>query len=313
MEKGITACANSVFEQPWWLDIVTSGNWNEALVKDGDKVLARLPYFIDRGRIVNPPLTQTLGIWIDESLQKKNVGNSQFSRQKEVIFELLGQLPKAKNIDITLDHNITYVLPFRWKGFRISPTFSYRINNLDDLDTVKFQMGKTVKKNIKAAQRSVTVVEEKDAGVMYELLSKTFARQGRKVPYKEELIYKVIENAFHNQAGRLLTTRDQEGNVHSAGFFVFDSKTCYYLLGGQDPNYKSDGSQNLLLSIAIEKASEQSLSFDFEGSMIEGIENFFRQFGGEQIINYNVSNYSLLGELNTILKPRIKRLVGYKI
>ena len=36
-----------------------------------------------------------------------------------------------------------------------------------------------------------------------------------------------------------------------------------------------------------------SREFDFEGSMIEGIENFFCYFGGKQVINYHVSRQNV--------------------
>ena len=46
--------------------------------------------------------------------------------------------------------------------------------------------------------------------------------------------------------------------------------------------------------------------------MIEGIENFFRQFGGTQVINYHVSRQGMIKEIEKTLKPRIKRIIGYK-
>ena len=52
--------------------------------------------------------------------------------------------------------------------------------------------------------------------------------------------------------------------------------------------------------------------FDFEGSNVEGIENFFRQFGGERIINYNVIRQSFLADCMEMARPRIKKLIGYK-
>ena len=43
-----TPYANSVFEQPWWLDIVAPGQWHEVFVKDKqDHVVARMPYVSD--------------------------------------------------------------------------------------------------------------------------------------------------------------------------------------------------------------------------------------------------------------------------
>lgn len=44
-----TPYANSVFEQPWWLDIVAPGNWKEIIINDEKtgEVLARFAYVTD--------------------------------------------------------------------------------------------------------------------------------------------------------------------------------------------------------------------------------------------------------------------------
>ena len=65
-----TPYANSLFEQPWWLDIVAPGKWEEALVTDDSgTVIARMPYVRDGDRIIMPELTQTIGIWMAPELQ----------------------------------------------------------------------------------------------------------------------------------------------------------------------------------------------------------------------------------------------------
>ena len=297
-EAKTTPYANSVFEQPWWLDTVAPGAWGEALVRDGDRLIARLPYCVDHGRLCNPVYTQTLGIWMAEELKQFQRGNSQLHRQKEVIAELLSQLPRAREIEMTLDASQAYVLPFRWNGFRIEPSFSYRIKDLSDLDEVRSRFGKTVNKNIKAAGRTLRVTDGGDE---------------RGLPNGREITERIVRQALEHEAGKLLFARDQDGVVHSALFLLYDQNVCYYLLSGQDPRYRSDGSINLLLASAVDFAAGVSAAFDFEGSMIEGIENLFRQFGGEIVTNYRVSRQSLVREAAELLKPRIKKLIGYKI
>ena len=153
----------------------------------------------------------------------------------------------------------------------------------------------------------------KDIETFLTLLDMSFARQNRKMPINADLIRNAVQKAIECEQGRLMLAVDEQGKAHSGAFFLYDKKVCYYLLGGQDPEYKSDGSQNLLLYKGIEFATTVSEYFDFEGSMVEGIENFFRQFGGIQVINYHVAKQPFFNELLDILKPRIKKLIGYKI
>ena len=309
-----TEYANSVFEQPWWLDIVAKDSWGECFVEEKEKIIARLPYVNIKGCISNPRLNQTLGIWMDDSLKKFERGNSQLYKQKEIIKQLLQQLPKHKKISITLDSSVEYILPFRWNGFRIEPTFSYRLSCLGGFDEIKKKFGKTVQKNVNAATKKVTIeTNAKDIETFLTLLDMSFARQNRKMPINADLIRNAVQKAIECEQGRLMLAVDEQGKAHSGAFFLYDKKVCYYLLGGQDPEYKSDGSQNLLLYKGIEFATTVSEYFDFEGSMVEGIENFFRQFGGIQVINYHVAKQPFFNELLDILKPRIKKLIGYKI
>ena len=96
-----TTQANSVFEQPWWLDTVAKDCWHEAVVRDeAGAVLARLPYVVNGGRVAMPQYTQTLGIWLAPSVREVQRGNDQFALQKSIVHDLLQQLPKSKSVDL---------------------------------------------------------------------------------------------------------------------------------------------------------------------------------------------------------------------
>ena len=308
-----TPYANSVFEQPWWLDIVAPGEWGEVTVKEGDETVARLPYVLQKGRITLPPLTQTLGPWMKSEYRQLQPGNTQLSKQKELIAALLGQLPRHKSFHVTFDSANEYILPYRWLGYRYEPEFSYRLTDLCDTDALYAALNKTAKKNIKAARNKTTLVEQPTAKMLMDLLDKTFGAQGRKWPHDRDLTRRIIEKSVENGRGKLIVARDSEGNLHSGAFLLYDEKVCYYLLGGSDSAFRSSGAQSLVLWEAIRFAATVSQAFDFEGSNVEGIENFFRQFGGSRVINYSVIRQSLFADCMELAKPRVKRLIGYKI
>lgn len=308
-----TPYANSVFEQPWWLDIVAPGKWGEVTVKEGDETVARLPYVLQKGRITLPPLTQTLGPWMKPEYRQFQPGNTQLSKQKELIAALLGQLPRHKSFHVTFDSANEYILPYRWLGYRYEPEFSYRLTDLCDTDALYAALNKTAKKNIKAARNKTTLVEQPTAKMLMDLLDKTFGAQGRKWPHDRDLTRRIIEKSVENGRGKLIVARDSEGNLHSGAFLLYDEKVCYYLLGGSDSAFRSSGAQSLVLWEAIRFAATVSQAFDFEGSNVEGIENFFRQFGGSRVINYSVIRQSLFADCMELAKPRVKRLIGYKI
>ena len=72
------------------------------------------------------------------------------------------------------------------------------------------------------------------------------------------------------------------GRVHAAMLLVWDERRCYYLQGGGDPALRNSGAHSLLVWEAIQRAASKSRLFDFEGSMVESVERFFRAFGARQ-------------------------------
>ncbi|SCX02932.1 Acetyltransferase (GNAT) domain-containing protein [Lachnospiraceae bacterium YSD2013] len=305
-------CVNSVFEQPWWLDIVAPGEWNEVSIEENGEIIARLPYVMKRKRMCMPFSTQTLGVWIKDEIRAYQVGNVQLSKQKEIIGKLFEKLPKHKSVNVFLDSSNDYILPYRWMGFRFEPSFSYRICDLRDLDLVYENFNKTAKKNIKAGQKKTHLLEAPTTEKMIQLLRVTYQVQGRRIPGEEDLIKRIMDASIERGNGKLFIAADDNNNVHAGAFILYDAERCYYLFGGSDSKYRTSGAQSYILWEAIKYASKVSKAFDFEGSNIEGIENFFRQFGGERVINYNIIKQSLLADFLCILKPRIKKIVGYK-
>lgn len=309
----ISPYVNSVFEQPWWLETVAPGKWGEVFVKESDRVIARFPYVMEKQKLVMPPLTQTLGPWIHQDYRKKQPGNTQATLQKEIIQELLVQLPRHKSFNMTFDSNNTYILPYRWHGYSIRPGFSYRLTNLSNLDGVYANFNNTVKKNIKSANNKTTVHTNLNPDDFYKLLSESFKVQNRSFPHSKVLIDRILEATSIHEAGTSFYAEDENGNIHATAFIIGDNNLHYYLLGGTAIAHRSSGAQNLLLWEAIKECSRTSKAFDFEGSMVEGIENFFRQFGGDQVINYNVSKFGLIETLKAYYKPKVKKLIGYKL
>ncbi len=308
-----TPYANSLFEQPWWLDIVAPGKWDEVIVKENEEVVARLPYVFEHGKIVMPPLTQTLGPWIKPEYREFKPGNIQLSKQKEIIFQLLEQLPAHKGFKMCFDSANEYILPYRWRDFRYEPAFSYRFKDLSEMSLIEAQFHKGLKKNIRRSEKETIVTTETDAELLYRLLEITFKNQNRACPEKRDLIYKIVDVCEATNHGKMFTARDEQGNVQVAAYLVYDEKGAYSLISGSDPRYRTSGTKSMVYFEEIKYAAQVSSFFDFEGSNIEGIENIIRQFGGERVINYTVMKQPIWMDCMELLKPRIKRMIGYKL
>lgn len=304
---------NSIFEQPWWLDAVAPGQWDAAEIEKDGKVIARLPYVKTQRFGVKilgmPEYTQTLGYWIDDTGAKNA---RRFARNKELVSELINRLPKGYNIDIDLDHSCNYLFPFKWKGYSLQVAYSYRIEDIHDLDNTWNGLADNIRREIKKAHKILTVEENHSIEDLILLQGKTFERQGRNSHGGDDMLRKIDKALLDHNARKLLCAVDNEGKIHAASYFVYDSNCCYYLIGGGDPELRTSGASSLLMWEGIKFASTVSQSFDFEGSMIEPIERFFRAFGGVPTPYWRVTKLNAVLSFADYMKPKIKKLIGWK-
>ena len=167
--------ANNIFSQPWWLDIVAPNNWREIIVKDKDNNIIARQVVVGKDNVYMPPLTQTLGIWMAEGIQHN------YGKCKAVIQDVVRQIGNVNNIQVCLDVQNDYILPYRWAGYIMEPKFTYRIDDLSDIDALYSGFNKTAKKNVKYALNKVSITNELDVNELWEMLNKTFAPASTRV------------------------------------------------------------------------------------------------------------------------------------
>lgn len=283
--QGTTPYANGIFEQPWWLDAVAPGGWRQLMVEEDGEVLARWAFAEDKRIITTPQLTQTSGFWIADKVLKSDF---QFTLRKRITNQLLDQMPSGKSIALNLDPRVTYFLPMVWHGFQVEPRVSYRFPDVSRPDLLYRGFSAKTRQCIRTAAGKVRVKISGDIEPMLHLLDQSFARQGLRNPWSFELIRRIFIACREHQAGYLIYGEDPAGNIHAGNLYIYDEKVCYALLSGSNPAWKSSGARTLLAWEGIRFASTVSQAFDFEGSMVEGIEHYFRQFGATPLVYYHI-------------------------
>jgi hypothetical protein len=280
---------NSVFEQPWWLDSVAPGRWSEAVVRRGEDVVARLPYTCRRRygltTIVQPHLTQTLGPWLAPATCKYT---RRLESEKRLLGLLIEALPRFDFFRMNFAPTLTNWLPFYWAGFEATVRYTYRIEDLTDLDRVHSEFQEGVRRGIRKAQAALEVDHHYPLEHLLRLNAETFARQGLRPPYSDAFVRRLDAACAARGARRILAAIDADGRAHAALYVVWDEHTLYPLINARDPEVQAFGSNTLLYWEAIRLASEVSRVFDFEGSMLEPIEHFVRAFGGRQTPYFSV-------------------------
>jgi hypothetical protein len=279
---GTVPWVNSLFEQPWWLDCVAPGAWDAAEVRRGDEVVARLPYVLRRRMglmtIVQPLFTQTLGPWLATN------GGSGRRRENErtLLAELIEALPPFDVFRQCFAPALTNWLPFYWTGFEAAVKYTYRIEDLTDLDRVQRNFRDHVRRGIRKAAQAVEVDHDYPLEELLRLDTQTYARQGLRLPHSHDIMRRLDAECAARGARRIFGAVDAQGRTHAALYVVWDEGTCYALVNARDPELQAFGANTLLYWEAIRLASEVSRVFDFEGSMVKPVEHYFRAFGGRQ-------------------------------
>lgn len=296
LELCVSEPSISVFMRPFWMDAACGPeNWDVLLHRDGEgKIDAAWPYYFKRkhGKLVisNPQLTQIQGIWFRrDSLwsEEKRLGF-----EKEVMYALIDEL-EAKGIysfQQQFPIDFTNWQPFYWKKYSQQTRYTYRINDISNPEAVLTTFNRAKRKNInKAVREGLQIKFDLSAEAFYENHKMTLAEQGAVIGHSFDLFKRLYDAAYANGVGRTIYAEDASGNIHGALFNIWDENVAYDLVSTIDPKFRNSGAATLLVYEMIKYLSGRVKIYDFEGSMIEGVENSFRQFGTKQTPYFGIS------------------------
>lgn len=278
----------------WWLDATCGeSGWDVVLVEKGGEVEGALPFAIRRrlGFTVlgMPELTPFLGPWLRPRLQREDAHRG---REAEIYGQLIDALPRHDRFAQGWHHRQTNWLPFHWRGFSQTTCYTYVVADLSDPKRLWEGLSGKVRTEIRKAESRSMLRVRKDGEIeaFLELSHLTFRRQGLEQPFSDDLVRRIDTACGARGQRAILLAEDPSGRCHAGAYVVWDSESAYYLLGGADPELRSGGGGTLCLWHALRVAAEVSKAFDFEGSMIEPIERYFRSFGAAQVPYHVISS-----------------------
>lgn len=299
-----------LFAQYWWMDAVCpTEQWNILLAREQGIITGALPYHFREKYgfccIIQPQLTQYNSVWINPRDRDSNPAGS--SDEKKIFKELIDQLEQLKLsfYQQCFHHNFTNWLPFYWRGFKQTTRYTYVIENIKNPDEVYNNFSPAKKRQIKKCRDILVTDRNMTAKEFYAHHKKSLEGHGAVIEYSYDLFACVFEAAQAREAGQIFSVKDAEGNIHACLFAVWDKHSAYNLLYSIDPRYASSGASTLIVWEAIKYLSDKTGCFDFEGSMIESVENSYRQFGTTRI-SYSLIEkyYSTLFKALFALKKR---------
>ena len=249
-----------------------------------------------------PAFTQTMGIWFNPNFEKENYSKNLF-RKQNICEHLIRRLPEHTYFVQNFYYLFTDWLPFYWKGYRQTTRYSYILPDIRNISEIEKNRSYDIRQNIKKAQtkRQMVIKTHLPTEQFLEINAKTYERQGEKA-FKPDILQRLIETAYSRNQGNTWGAFDEDGRLHAAVFVAWQENCAYYIAGGSDSIGRKSGAHLLVLSEAIREVSNLAASFDFEGSMIPGVERVFRSFGAIQKPYFTISKGN---------RPWIRRILNY--
>jgi len=264
----------TLFHEPWWLDAATQGRYSLAEVSRNGKIVARLPYFLQKRlgmSIVDlPPLTHFLGPAII------NQPNTTFLQQLDIMKELISKLPPTSFFYIKCHRDVRDVVAFQCAGFRSCVQFTHEIPPEPESVLWK-KVHRNARSIIRLAAECHNLSEGNDPAAFMGFYRQCKESTGKVNHLDIESCRKLIQACLERYRGRIYEARDQGGAVVAAIFCAWDHVTSYYLLTARHPSAHT-GAISFLVWEAMIDAARRGLLFDCDGFDSEGGARFLSKF-----------------------------------
>jgi len=250
-----------------------------------------------------PPYTPHCGLFfISESKNSASINN--FS--KEVMNEIVDYLALQKSAltILAFPYYIVDLQPFIWNKYKVIPNYTYQIRLDKSMDEIKSNFDSKNRNVINKANKEGVIVSENSLSKkeLLDFFMNALSNTDANI-YESEL--KNIMLRFSDESNSFSLEARIAGKLLGVVFCIYDNRVCYYLLGGVDKKAGLQGVNNLLVQKSIEKAKTLGCKiFDFEGSMLKGVEKFFRSFGPELVPYYTINKAKLPIEILLKFKKR---------
>ena len=217
------------------------------------------------------------------------------SEQKAIASCLAEYLKKHFiSIGVRFSPDVVDMQPFIWSGYSVKVRYTY-IVDINDLESTWQGMDPKRRNDIRKAENAGYRVS-RDASLeqLLHIVKQTLLRQNVWSSDFPSIIKRHDELLFEARKREIFGVYNSQEELVGGVYLVWDHKRSYYLLGGYADSSTS-GEYRGVPALALWHAMQFSRNelglqqFDLEGSMVPGIESFFRKFGGTLFPTFTVS------------------------
>ena len=228
----------------------------------------------------NPAFTPSVGPFLERRATSVSGASDENRHAMDAIATYLDDSRFAVVL-VAFGPEVVDMLPFRWKGFKVVPGFTYRLDLTRTNEAAFARYSENKRRSIRRALKDGLVADiGREFGEVARLQTAVLATEGAG---GRDALPGVVRCLEADSASYTVCVRRREALL--AGCAVAgQGQTVYYVLGGHAPGPDGrghHGAGSLALHEAIKTARERGAGvFDFEGSTVERVEPFIRDYGG---------------------------------
>ncbi len=260
--------------------------WQAVVVMEGTQIVAAFPFALKTKATIQyglqPYFSQYLGILF---LDKSENASKRLEFQKKAIQLIHENIPpSAKYLSYNFAPEFDYELPLIWLGWDQKSLFTYWVDIRKGYNVFLGECASHVRREIKKSDSTGLVIKmENNPETVINILKTAKPEAVRQIsPHFFEAL---CANARHYfDAGKSCCLIGYDGDTPIAGIiYFFHGRKMIYYQGSTLPAYKNAGIMSKIIAESVRLNEGKYDYLDFDGSMIEAIERFFRGFGATPV------------------------------
>lgn len=271
-----------------YLDIIHP-QWQALVVSEKDSWLAVMPWFpksrLGIRQMVQPLLCQYQGIfWGTSPLDPYK----QFEWKRKIVEQFAVYADEhCRQFHCNFSPLFDYPLPFHWQGFQLIPRFTYYLNLKAPLPPYSDRHQRSLKR---CDSEGFAMKINQENSPFLEQLAGSFDKKGVRFKTPQfQAIERIMATFIPQKEVRLLECYNARGEWLSGMLLYAFNQTYTYYLGASSEAGRKSNAMTWLMHQAIQMAKNEGAQiFDFEGSMIQNVETFFRGFGATPRIFFEI-------------------------
>lgn len=236
---------------------------------------------------------------------------SRVSRQRRAATALIPALRASRGFDYSFSPGFVDWLPFHWNGYAQETRYSYRIA-AGQVGAWREQADSRLRNDLqRAARAGLRFDPAAPLSELIELAGRTYRRQGAAPPFREARMEAALRSVIAAGSGSTGCVRSPEGKAAAIALTLQDRRAAFLTITGYADDAKP-GATSLLIASLIDKALADGIDFDFEGSMIQPIEAYYRGFGGMLMPYFRIWRPGVVHSGKSLALRWARHALGYR-